>query len=66
MAPKISETLHQVVVNLRSRRSIAYNEPLADEIVPVEFILAAEWVVSGKDDKYPLRPKLIDFAIWPL
>jgi hypothetical protein len=66
MAPKISEALYQVVVNLWSRRPIAYNEPLADEVVPIEFRLAAERVVSGKDDKYPLRPKLIDFAIGPL
>ncbi len=66
MPSKISEALYQVVVNLRSRRSIAYNEPLADEVAPVEFRLAAERVVSGKDDKYPLPPKLIDFAIGPL
>ncbi|GAA4771423.1 hypothetical protein GCM10023219_17720 [Stakelama sediminis] len=54
MAPEISEALYQVVVNLRSRRTIAYNEPLADEIAPIEFRLAAERMVSGKDDKYPL------------
>ncbi|OJU67685.1 MAG: hypothetical protein BGO05_28100 [Rhizobiales bacterium 63-7] len=53
---QISETLHKIVVNLRSGCGIADDKDLASEIGPVQLDFVGERMAAREYGKDPFRP----------
>lgn len=65
MMTQISESLYEVVVNLRAGRDITDDKLLHGEVTPAHHRFLRKRMPFGKHDKHPFEPKLVCFTPRP-